>query len=170
MPDQRTIILGIVGDSAAGKTTLSSGIAEILGRDRVTIICTDDYHKYNRVQRRRLGISALNPTSNYIDIIEQHLAHLRRGEPILKPVYNHGTGDFDQSDGICADLEGIMVLKGWVETTKQRLGRWLADDRVYMIDTVAVELSQLLAQRHADIVAGRKIIVSPESPFWRLDW
>ena len=40
------IILGIVGDSAAGKTTLTSGIAQILGPDRVATICTDDYHKY----------------------------------------------------------------------------------------------------------------------------
>ena len=29
------VILGIVGDSAAGKTTLTSGIAAILGPDRV---------------------------------------------------------------------------------------------------------------------------------------
>ena len=40
------IMLGIVGDSAAGKTTLTAGIAQILGPDRVAIICTDDYHKY----------------------------------------------------------------------------------------------------------------------------
>jgi phosphoribulokinase len=38
----RPVILGIVGDSAAGKTTLSRGIAQILGEDQVTIICTDD--------------------------------------------------------------------------------------------------------------------------------
>ncbi len=80
------------------------------------------------------------------------------------------TGDFDQSDGICAGLEGIMLLKGWVETTERGLGRWLTDDRVYMIDTVAAEVCELLAQRHADIVAGRKIIIGSESPFWRLDW
>jgi hypothetical protein len=80
------------------------------------------------------------------------------------------TGDFDQSDGFCAGLEGIMLLKGWVETTEQGLGQWLADDRVYMIDTTAVEVRELAAQRHADVVTGRKIIVGIESPFWRLDW
>jgi len=41
---QRPIILGIVGDSAAGKTTLSRGIAQVLGLDRVAVLCTDDYH------------------------------------------------------------------------------------------------------------------------------
>lgn len=95
MPFQRTIILGVVGDSATGKTTLSEGVARILGPERVTVICIDDYHRYNRVQRLRLGINALDPACNYIDIIEQHLDLLHRGHAILKPVYNHSTGDFD---------------------------------------------------------------------------
>ena len=34
----RPIILGIVGDSAAGKTTLTRGIAQILGAENVTVI------------------------------------------------------------------------------------------------------------------------------------
>ena len=74
---EKTIILGIVGDSAAGKTTLTKGIAQILGEDQVTIICTDDYHRYDRTQRAEMGISALHPDCNYLDIIEQHLALLR---------------------------------------------------------------------------------------------
>lgn len=97
---QRPIILGIVGDSAAGKTTLTRGIAQILGEDSVTIICTDDYHKYDRVQRAELGISALHPDCNYLDIIQQHLSLLRTGQPILKPIYNHNTGSFDPPEYI----------------------------------------------------------------------
>lgn len=95
MPFKRRVILGVVGDSAAGKTTLSEGVAHILGPERVTVICTDNYHRYNRKQRQELGISALDPACNYIDIIEQHLDLLHRGHPILMPIYNHSTGDFD---------------------------------------------------------------------------
>jgi hypothetical protein len=71
---------------------------------------------------------------------------------------------------VCNPELGVMLLKGWVETTEQGLGRWLADDRVYMIDTTAAEVRELLAQRHAEVVAGRNIIVGVESPFWQLDW
>lgn len=95
MPERRIdrpVILGIVGDSAAGKTTLTAGIAAILGRDRVATICTDDYHKYDRRERAERGISALHPDCNHIDIMEQHLKLLRQGQPILKPVYDHSTG------------------------------------------------------------------------------
>ena len=85
----RPIILGIVGDSAAGKTTLSRGIAQILGVEHVTLLCTDDYHRYNRKQRKELAITPLNPECNYLDIMAQHLRLLRAGEAILKPHYDH---------------------------------------------------------------------------------
>lgn len=91
----RPILLGIVGDSAAGKTTLTKGIAQVLGVDNVTVICTDDYHRYDRIQRKQLGITALHPDANYLDIMQQHLRLLRAGEAILKPIYNHSTGTFD---------------------------------------------------------------------------
>jgi len=91
----RPILLGIMGDSAAGKTTLSRGIAQILGEENVTIICTDDYHRYDRRQWAEIGISALNPECNYLDIMQQHLSLLRSGQPILKPIYNHATGTFE---------------------------------------------------------------------------
>ncbi len=97
---QRPIILGIVGDSAAGKTTLTRGIAQILGEEKVTIICTDDYHRYDRQQRKDMKISALHPDCNYLDIIQQHLSLLRTGQSILKPIYNHSTGSFDPPEYI----------------------------------------------------------------------
>jgi phosphoribulokinase len=92
--NMRPIILGIVGDSAAGKTTLSRGIAQILGPELTSVLCTDDYHRYNRKQRKELSITPLNPACNYLDIMTQHLRLLRAGEPILKPHYNHSLGDF----------------------------------------------------------------------------
>ncbi|GAX42990.1 phosphoribulokinase [Tolypothrix sp. NIES-4075] len=91
----RPIILGIVGDSAAGKTTLTKGIAQVLGIENVTIICTDDYHRYDRTQRSEIGITALHPDCNYLDIMQHHLSQLRIGQPILKPIYSHKTGTFE---------------------------------------------------------------------------
>lgn len=89
---KRPIILGIVGDSAAGKTTITSGLVKLLGPDRVTHVCTDDYHKYDRRERAEIGITALHPDCNYLDVMELHLERLHYGQPILKPVYDHSTG------------------------------------------------------------------------------
>lgn len=65
---------------------------------------------------------------------------------------------------------GIMLLQGAVETTERGLGRWLVDERVYLIDTTGEEVRELAAQRHANVVAGREIVVGLESPFWNFDW
>ncbi len=107
---ERPIILGIVGDSAAGKTTLTRGIAQVLGEHDVTTICTDDYHRYDRQQRKEMGISALHPDCNYVDIIEQHLGLLRQGQPILKPIYNHTTGGFDAPEYI--EPKKFVIVEG----------------------------------------------------------
>ena len=93
--NRKTVLLGVVGDSASGKTTLTKGIVNLLGRENVTAICSDDYHKYNRKQRAEMNITALHPDCNYIDIMEQQFTALKQGRPILKPNYNHSTGDFD---------------------------------------------------------------------------
>jgi len=91
----RAIVVGVVGDSGAGKTTITRGLTRVLGDTHVTYISADDYHRYDRVRRRELGLTPLHPDCNHIDILTQHLVHLRRGEPILKPVYNHRDGVFD---------------------------------------------------------------------------
>jgi phosphoribulokinase len=90
----RPTILGVVGDSAAGKTTLTRGLVRILGEDKVTHVCTDDYHRYDRKQRAERNITPLDPECNYVDVMSQDLRHLRAGEAILKPVYRHADGTF----------------------------------------------------------------------------
>lgn len=103
-------MLGVVGDSATGKTTLTAGIAKILGKDRVTTICTDDYHKYDRVERKELPFTPLHPDCNYMEIIEQHLKLLADGEPILKPIYNHSHGTLDRP--VLVSPQEYMVVEG----------------------------------------------------------
>ena len=88
----RPIIVGIVGDSAAGKTTMTRGLVNILGKDRVAHVCTDDYHRYDRAERAQLPFTALHPDCNYMDIMELQVERMHYGQPILKPVYDHATG------------------------------------------------------------------------------
>jgi phosphoribulokinase len=90
----RPIILGVVGDSATGKTTLSRGLVRMLGENNVTHVAADDYHRYDRRQRAEHQITPLHPDCNYIDIMERHFAELRQGNAILKPVYQHKDGTF----------------------------------------------------------------------------
>lgn len=110
----RPLMLGVVGDSAAGKTTLTQGLAALMGVAEATLVCTDDYHKYSRTQRRGLDITALHPDGNYLDIVSQHLDLLRLGQPILKPIYNHNTGVLEAPEYITPNelviVEGLLTL------------------------------------------------------------
>jgi len=85
-------MLAIAGDSAAGKTTLTRGIAAALGAERTSVICVDDYHRYDREERKQVPFTVLNPDCNYIEIMEQHLQLLAMGRPVLKPLYDHSQG------------------------------------------------------------------------------
>ena len=107
---ERPIILGIVGDSAAGKTTLAAGVAEILGKDQVVTVCTDDYHKYDRAQRAENGTSALDLKCNYLDIIENDLNSLRNGKAIIKPIYSHHDGTFQPAKYV--EPKPYIVVEG----------------------------------------------------------
>ena len=90
----RPVMIGIVGDSGSGKTTITRGIVRALGEEQVTAICTDDYHRFDRKQRTELGITPLHPECNYIDILAQHLRLLRDNQPVLAPTYRHQDGTF----------------------------------------------------------------------------
>jgi phosphoribulokinase len=90
----RPIILGVVGDSAAGKTTITRGLVRLLGEEHVTHVAGDDYHRYDRKQRAERQITPLHPECNYMDIMEQDFTHLQAGRAVLKPVYQHKDGTF----------------------------------------------------------------------------
>jgi uridine kinase len=107
-------MLAIAGDSAAGKTTLTKGLVDALGVDRITSLCVDDYHRYDRQERKGLPFTALHPDCNYVQIMEQHLQLLATGQPVLKPIYDHHTGQLIRPELIeptdFVIVEGLLPL------------------------------------------------------------
>lgn len=158
---RRPVLLGIVGDSAAGKTTMTGGIAKVFGSDRVTHVCTDDYHSYDREARKTMSITPLDPDCNYVGIMEQHIKLLAAGEPILKPIYNHSNGTLDAPELVePADLiivEGLLAyhtkamrdcfdVKVYLDPPEDLRRRWKIDrdtsKRGYEIDQVIADLEK----------------------------
>jgi phosphoribulokinase len=125
----RPIILGVVGDSAAGKTTLTRGLVRILGEDQVTAVATDDYHRYDRKQRAERKITPLHPECNYLDIMAQHLRLLRQGQAILKPVYVHSDGSFGPP--VYVDPKPFTIVEGLLGYHDENM-RECYDVRVYL--------------------------------------
>jgi phosphoribulokinase len=125
----RPVVLGIVGDSGAGKTTLTRGLVRVLGGEHVVRMSADDYHCYDRRERARLGVTPLHPDSNHIDILTQHLLHLRRGDPVLKPVYDHRDGTLRPP--VYLRPASFMVVEGLLNFHTETL-RTAHDIRVFL--------------------------------------
>jgi phosphoribulokinase len=108
------MLIGVVGDSGSGKTTLSAALAAELGHSRVTSICLDDYHRYDRAERARLDITALSPECNRLDLMADHLHTIRHGSAIVKPMYNHTHGTFDPDEPLVPNefviARGLLAL------------------------------------------------------------
>lgn len=104
------VLIGVVGDSGSGKTTISSAIAQRLGIHEVTAICLDDYHKYDRATRKRLDITALSPECNRLELMADHLHAMRRGEAVTKPVYDHTDGTFGSDETITP--RAVVIARG----------------------------------------------------------
>lgn len=127
---QRPIIIGVVGDSASGKTTLTNGIATILGgEDKVLILRTDDYYRFGRTERMQRGITALDYSSSYLDILVQHLTLLREGQAILKPVYNHTTGTLGRPEYV--EPHEFIIVEGKLGYASREL-RDVYDVKVFL--------------------------------------
>ena len=87
--------IGVAGDSGSGKTTFTTATREIFGSSLVSTITLDDYHIYNREQRRGLGITPLSPEANDLDRLERDLGSMKAGNGIEKMVYNHRSGTIE---------------------------------------------------------------------------
>jgi phosphoribulokinase len=157
----RPVILGVVGDSASGKTTITRGLVRVIGEQNVAHVCTDDYHRYDRDGRSELGLTPLHPACNYVDIIAQDLVHLRNGHAILKPTYRHhdGTfgppayvrpGSFTIIEGLLgyhlAEMRAIYDVRVFLNPPEELRRRWkVARDcsrRGYTTDQVLAELDR----------------------------
>jgi phosphoribulokinase len=115
------VLIGIVGDSGSGKTTLSSCIAESAGISRTTLICLDDYHRYDRAERDRRAITALDPECNRLDLVAEHLAALRAGASVTKPVYDHHDGTFAPDEIVTP--RDVIVVRGLLGLHTETLAR-----------------------------------------------
>lgn len=108
------IIIGVSGDSGSGKTTYSNGIRRLLGKDVVSNIEMDGYHKEDREQRKISKRLPLDPEANHLDLLAEHLRELKKGQSIEVPIYNHTTGKFETPEFFSPTpiviIEGLHAL------------------------------------------------------------
>lgn len=109
-PRHHPFVLGIIGDSGSGKSTVSRGVRELIGAARVSTLELDDYHRYSRAERLELQLTALNPMVHNLSLMQEHLQLLRRGRPVRNRSYDHTDGSFGPMRTL--EPEEVVVVRG----------------------------------------------------------
>jgi len=89
----RSVIVGVSGGTASGKTTIFEAILDRVGRDKVAFIQHDAYYvdlsHLPVAERRKVNFD--HPDALESDWLVAHLDALRRGQAVEVPVYDFST-------------------------------------------------------------------------------
>lgn len=87
-------LLGIGGDSASGKSTLSNALEAVFEKLNTSVIRGDDMHKWERGNENWQTFTHLDPRANKIHQDLEHARVLKSGKSIRRRNYDHSTGKF----------------------------------------------------------------------------
>lgn len=129
---KKTIIIGISGASASGKSLLANTIVNELGSDQVVVISEDSYYKdhSNIAFEERAKINYDHPNSLDHELLSQHLQQLQLGESVEVPIYNHSKHIREKNTRLIGQ-HSIIVLEGILLFVEKPL-RELMDIRIFM--------------------------------------
>jgi phosphoribulokinase len=131
MGAESPVVVGIAADSGCGKSTFMRRLTSIFGgeaklndigretntlvSDMTTVICLDDYHKWDRTGRKSNpewpnGITALHEACQDWDKMAADVTDLKSGKMVSKPIYNHITGELDPYEEVSPTP--IVIFEG----------------------------------------------------------
>lgn len=85
-------VIGIAGDSGAGKDSFADALGGVLGTSSVARISGDDYHVWDRQKPMWRVMTHLNPAANDLERFWKDLSALADGRPVMAVHYDHRTG------------------------------------------------------------------------------
>jgi phosphoribulokinase len=128
--EAKPVVIGLAADSGCGKSTFMRRVTGIFGgeskfndigretntlvSDMTTVICLDDYHKWDRTGRKSNpewpnGITALHKDCQNWDKMAEDVLNLKNGVAVDKPIYNHITGELDPDEKVRIRHLAVML-------------------------------------------------------------
>jgi len=154
---ENTIIIGISGASASGKSLFANTIINELGSDQVAVIPEDSYYKDNKhiTFEEREKINYDHPDALDHDLLFEHLLALKEGAPVNVPKY-----DFKQHlrspETRPVGKHRVIVLEGILLFAEEKL-RNLMDMRIFMDTPLDICLIRRL---NRDIIERKRTLES----------
>lgn len=162
------VVVEIAGGSASGKTSAVADIIKRVFGDKALILSMDDYYRGKTFMdaEAKKG-NALNwdqPEALNLDLFQQHLAQLRLGQPIKKPVYDMKISEPTDTEEVAP--KKIIIVEGLFALDKKL--KDLGDIKVFVeIGTHGRIIRRLLrdirrtGQKPADILKYFSQVVEP---------
>ncbi len=120
----KTILIGITGESASGKSTFVDWTVRACVKDKIegiySVIRCDDYYKDTSRELKeagsyealfRTGFSFDTPDAINLDLMKQHLVALKKGESVVSPRYDFVTCE-SFPDGEIKKPARILLTEG----------------------------------------------------------
>lgn len=105
----QTFMLGLGGDSGAGKHTIGRDLAKLFP-DTMTMINGDDDHRWERGHAMWREYTHLDPRGNLLRAQLDSLESLRRGSDVRKRHYDHDKGTF--TDAVLLRAKDFVSIVG----------------------------------------------------------
>merc|ERR1719313_2167136 len=182
-----SVVIGVAADSGCGKSTFMRRLTSIFGgesklldigretntivSDMTTVICLDDYHKWDRTGRKSNpewpdGITALHADCQKWDKMAADVTDLKAGKTVEKPIYNHITGELDPDEEVSPTP--IVIFEGLHPMVDERVAEAL-DLTVYLDITDDVKFAwkaqRDIAERGATMEDVQKAIDARKPDF-----
>jgi uridine kinase len=97
---RKPFVIGVAGDSGAGKDTLADALLGLFGHHSVTHLSGDDYHLWDRHKPMWQAMTHLNPMANDLERFTSDLLALIDGKAIRPRHYDHSTGKMSRPTGL----------------------------------------------------------------------
>lgn len=107
---RRPFVLGVAGDSGAGKDTYSDALKGLFGAHSVVTLSGDDYHLWDRQKPMWQVMTHLNPMANDIEAFANDLIALTDGKSIQSRHYDHTSGRMSRPFRI--DSNDFIIVSG----------------------------------------------------------
>ena len=132
----KTIIIGIAGGTASGKTTIARKVYEQSSKyGTVSMIKIDDYYKIldhlNMEERNKVNYD--HPDAYDIDLLKSHLNDLKNGISIRKPIYDFVIHNRSKTEFSIIEPANVIILEGILTLAIEEI-RNLCDIKLF-VDT-----------------------------------
>ena len=116
------LIIGIAGGTGSGKTTVVNRIINSFPAGEVAVIPQDSYYKDSShiPPEERSKINFDEPDAIEWTLLEEHLAELRKGNPIEMPTYSY-ISCTRQPETVRVEPRDVIIIEGILVLTEENL-------------------------------------------------